>query len=327
MIGKRKRRARRATCAARSRSARRSRRDCRGAHWRQPLRLRQPGFSGAPSRARARRRRPGLRPSSLAASMALAMPSNARVDASSVLARSTTFSLWARSARRNTPPSILSNMASAASVRTASISRANTTNVARRRGVSKRERCCAVQDSDFSGDCRVARAVNALLAIRSDAEFAHGLQPFDNFDEIPLARRFRPFPQPCERRALLFFGDDEQRLQSGDRFRRQAFDKIFVGAFAGKSARRQGDLLQGDGGRKQNAPLAQMFDHRGDNRVATIRAGRLFNRDMSDGASVLAPERSARRDIFGVRRDVPNAFRCAARMQRTPSAHIQSAPR
>ena len=42
-------------------------------------------------------------------------------------------------ARRKTEPSILSNMASAASVRTASISRANTISVARRRGVSKRE--------------------------------------------------------------------------------------------------------------------------------------------------------------------------------------------
>ena len=53
------------------------------------------------------------------------------------------------------------------------------------------------------GDRRVARAVNALLAIGSDAELAHGLQPFDESDEIFLARRFRPFPQPSERRAVF----------------------------------------------------------------------------------------------------------------------------
>ena len=70
---------------------------------------------------------------------------------------------------------------------------------------------------------------------------------------VLLARRFRPFPQPRERRAFLFVVDGEQRLQRGDRLRRQTLDKAFVSALAGKSARRQGDFLQGDGGRQQNA--------------------------------------------------------------------------
>ena len=132
--------------------------------------------------------------------------------------------------------------------------------------------------------------MNALFAIGSDAELAHGFEPFDDLDEISLARRFRPFPQPGERRALFIFGDDEQRFQSRDRFWRQAFDEVLVRAFAGKSARRQGDFFQGDGGGKQNAPLAQMFDHRGHDDVAAIRAGRLFDRDMSNSALVVAPK-------------------------------------
>ena len=108
-----------------------------------------------------------------------------------------------------------------------------------------------------------------------------------SFDEVPLTWRFRPFPQPGERRALFVFGDDEQGFQSRDRLWRQAFDEALVGAFAGKGARRQGDLFQGDGGRKQYAPLAQIFDHRGHNDVAAIRSGRLFDCDMSDGALVV----------------------------------------
>ena len=53
---------------------------------------------------------------------------------------------------------------------------------------------------------------------RSDAELANGLQPFDNIGQVPLARGFRPFTQPGERCTLLVVGDDEQRLQSCDRF-------------------------------------------------------------------------------------------------------------
>jgi hypothetical protein len=70
----------------------------------------------------------------------------------------------------------------------------------------------------FAGDRRITRAVNTLFTVRSDVELSDGLQPFDNIDQIPLSRRFRPFPQLGERRAILIVGDDEQRFQSGDRF-------------------------------------------------------------------------------------------------------------
>ena len=56
--------------------------------------------------------------------------------------------------------------------------------------------------------------MNALLAIGSDAELAHGFEPFDDLDEIPLSWRFRPFSQPGEQCALFVFGDNEQRLLS-----------------------------------------------------------------------------------------------------------------
>ena len=36
--------------------------------------------------------------------------------------------------------------------------------------------------------------------------------------------------------------------------------------------------------------LAQIFDHGGHDRVATIRTSRLFDRDMSDGALIFAPK-------------------------------------
>ena len=116
------------------------------------------------------------------------------------------------------------------------------------------------EDGDFARDCRITRAVNALLAIRSDAELSHGCKPFDESDEIPLARRFRPFPQPGERRAVFVVGDDEQGFQSSDRLWRQAFDEASVGAFAGKGARRQGDLLQSR--RQREAECAARADIR-----------------------------------------------------------------
>jgi len=111
-------------------------------------------------------------------------------------------------------------MASAASVRMASISRANTTSVARRRCRIETPDIARNEDGEFAGDCRVPRAVNALLAIRYDAEFTHGLQPLDERHEISLARRFWPFTQPSKRRAVFIVGDDEQSFQPGDRLRR-----------------------------------------------------------------------------------------------------------
>ena len=94
------------------------------------------------------------------------------------------------------------------------------------------------EDGDFSRDCRVTSAMNTLLAIRSDAELAHGLQSFNEGDEISLARGFRPLPQPGERRAIFVIGDGEQSFQPGDRLWRQTFDEISVSAFASKSTRR-----------------------------------------------------------------------------------------
>ena len=170
--------------------------------------------------------------------------------------------------------------------------------------------------ADFAGDCRVAGAMNALLAIGSDAEFAHGFEPFDDVDEVPLARRFRPFPQPGERRALFVFGDDEQSFQSRDRLWRQAFDEALVRAFAGKSARRQGDLFQGDGGGKQYSPLAQIFDHRGHDDVAAIRSGRLVDRDMQRQRACRRDETGELRDRFEARQDAPGAFHYVARNRR-----------
>jgi hypothetical protein len=68
----------------------------------------------------------------------------------------------------------------------------------------------------------------------------------------------------------MFIINGKQRREACNRFSRQAFDKILVGALAGQSARRQGDSLQGHGGGQQNAPRAQMFNHGGNDHVATI---------------------------------------------------------
>jgi hypothetical protein len=43
-----------------------------------------------------------------------------------------------------------------------------------------------------------------------------------------------------------------------------------------------------DGGGKQNAPLTQVFDHRRHDDVAAIGPRRLFDRDKSKGALVVA---------------------------------------
>ena len=162
------------------------------------------------------------------------MPSKARADASSVLARSTTLSLWARSARRKTAAEhLVEHGERGVGENGLHLAREHDQGRQAARRVETRD-IAGHEDGDFASDCRVTRAVNALLAIRPDAEFAHGLQPFDEGDEIFLTRRFRPFPQPGERRAILFIGDDEQRLQSRDRFWRQAFDEVLVRALCGQ---------------------------------------------------------------------------------------------
>ena len=57
-------------------------------------------------------------------------------------------------------------------------------------------------------------------------------------------------------------------------------------------ARSQANLLQGNGGRKQNVLSAQMIHHRGNNGVTAIRACCFFKRGIGDGAIVLTPKRA-----------------------------------
>ena len=77
------------------------------------------------------------------------------------------------------------------------------------------------EDGDFSGDRCVARAVNALLAIRADAEFTHGLQPFDNAGEIFLrgasghSRSHASGVRPCS--SLTASKASSPAIVSGDR--------------------------------------------------------------------------------------------------------------
>ena len=132
--------------------------------------------------------------------------------------------------------------------------------------------------------------MDAPLTIRFDAERAHDLQTFDNADQTFLARRFRPFPQPRQRRASLFIDYRKQRLQRGDPIWMQSFGQIFVSALASNGAGRQCDFLHGRDGGQQNALVAQMFDHCGNDRITAVRAVRLFKRDTNNGARVIAPE-------------------------------------
>jgi hypothetical protein len=56
----------------------------------------------------------------------------------------------------------------------------------------------SAHNSAFARDCRISRAVNALFTIGSDAELAHGFEPFNGFgansDPIrpPIPISFRP---------------------------------------------------------------------------------------------------------------------------------------
>lgn len=53
---------------------------------------------------------------------------------------------------------------------------------------------------------RIARLMDAPLAIRFDAELTHGFQTFNNADQAFLVRRLRPFAQQCERRSAESLG-------------------------------------------------------------------------------------------------------------------------
>ena len=146
------------------------------------------------------------------------------------------------------------------------------------------------ENGDFLGDCGVTRAVNALFPIRPDGESTDDLQPLDKAGQIFLARRFWPLPQPRKRRASMFVVDDQQRLQRCNRVVWQPLNKVLVRALASKSSRRQRDFLQGGGSGQQNASFLQICDHRGNDCVAPIRTGRLFEGDMNNRAYVFASE-------------------------------------
>jgi len=148
--------------------------------------------SSAPSRAHVRRRQSGLHRAPWRRAWLWPCEQRPRRRIERLRARDKIF-LWLVSARRKTLPSILSNIVRAASVRTASISRANTINAARRRGVSKRERCCALRMA-VSAQSRRSAPDECVARDPARRELAHILQPFDESGEIFLAWRFRPFP-------------------------------------------------------------------------------------------------------------------------------------
>lgn len=147
---------------------------------------------------------------------------------------------------------------------------------------------CA-ENGCFTRDRRVARPMNPLLSILFDAEFSNDLQAFDDAREVLLDRRFRPFAQPREWRSAPV-ADHDQCLQSGNRFLRQIVDEVLVCALSGASAGGQAHFLQGNGGWKQYASFAQVRNHRGNDRLAAIRACRFIERDFGGGAIIFAPK-------------------------------------
>jgi len=146
------------------------------------------------------------------------------------------------------------------------------------------------ENSRFSRYRSVAGPMNALLAILPDAQFPDGLKALDNPDQVLLARRFRPFTQPCERCPVLVVADRKQCFQPGDRFEAQSLDKILVRPLPGTGARGQADAFQYGWCRQQNAVLPQMVDQRGDNGITPVGASRLVQSDLGDCAIILTSE-------------------------------------
>ena len=154
------------------------------------------------------------------------MPSKARADASSALARSALF-VRAIGAPEDRAEHLAEHGERSVGENGLHLAREHHQRRKTPRRVETRKMLCA-HDRGFPSDRCVARPVNALFAIGSDAELAHGFEPFGDSEKILLARRFRPFSQPGERRALFVFGDDNQGLQSRYRLRRQAFDEALL---------------------------------------------------------------------------------------------------
>src|ERR1700730_14537493 len=136
-------------------------------------------------------------------------------------------------------------------------------------------------------NCCVARAMNALFAILPDAKFSDDVQAFDNPDQVLLPRRLRPFTQPREQRSVSIVTDRDQRLQPGNCLMLQTLDEVLVRPLSGASTCGQANFFQSDSRRKQDASLAQVIDHHGDNGIAAIRAGRFPKRCIGDGSIIL----------------------------------------
>ena len=180
-------------------------------------------------------------------------------------------------------------MTRAASVRIASISRAKTTRVGQStRRVESREMLGA-ENGRFPRNRRVARTMNALLAIRSDAQLSDGLKAFDDPDQVLLGRRFRPFTQPRERRSVLSsptaINASSPAIVSGSKpSTRFLCARFRARARAAKPMRFQDCQMRAS----KMLRLRRVIDHRGNNYVAAISAGRFAQAHLRDGSIILA---------------------------------------
>jgi hypothetical protein len=129
--------------------------------------------------------------------------------------------------------------------------------------------------------------MNALFTILADPKFSNDLQAFNNPDQVLLPRRFRPFTQPRERRSVSIVVDRDQRLQSSNCLVFQAVNEALVCPLSGASTCGQANFFQSDRRRKQNASLAQVIDHHGDNSVAPISACGFPKCSFGDGSIIL----------------------------------------
>src|SRR6516162_6668031 len=128
----------------------------------------------------------------------------------------------------------------------------------------------SAENGRFPSNRCVACTMNALFTILANPKFSNDLQAFDNPDQVLLPRRFRPFTQPRERRSVSIVADRDQRLQSGNCLVFQALNEALVRPLSGASTCGQANFFQSDRRWKQNASLAQVIDHHGDNSVAPI---------------------------------------------------------
>jgi hypothetical protein len=94
----------------------------------------------------------------------------AKQGLTAIWGRLTRLSLCCRSALQNTPPIILSNMVSAASVSSASISRTKTTKGSKSTLIVEAVEVLGAEDCRLAGNSRVARPVNTPFPVRLDAD-------------------------------------------------------------------------------------------------------------------------------------------------------------